>query len=172
MLAARGRAKAFTDADLSYSPDQIVDALRLVEDGWDVAVGNRRHSAASTVVATSRLRRAGSRAINLLAAAVLLSRPHDTQCGLKAFRSDAAQLVFGLAQIDGFSFDVEVLHLVERHGLSLVELPVRVVNRERSSVRIGPDTLRLIIDLWRIRHLSATGAYELTEGASPVTTPH
>ena len=26
---------------------------------------------------------------------------HDTQCGLKAFRSDAARLVFGLGRIDG-----------------------------------------------------------------------
>lgn len=168
MLAARGRVVAFTDADLSYSPDQVLAVLRLVDDGWDAAIGNRRHAGARAVVPTSWVRRLGSKAINLLAVGVLLSRPHDTQCGLKAFRSDAARLVFGLSRVDGFAFDIEILHLVERHGLTLTELPAHVVNDERSTVRAGRDTLRLLRDLWRIRHLSATGAYELSPGVDPL----
>ena len=30
----------------------------------------------------------------------------------------------GAGTIDGFAFDIEVLHLVERYGLSMIELPV------------------------------------------------
>ncbi|MGE3620135.1 MAG: glycosyltransferase [Acidimicrobiia bacterium] len=156
---SRGRVVAFTDADLSYSPDQVARAVLLVEEGWDLAIGNRRHP--GSVGSASGLRTLGSRAINLLAALVLLSRPHDTQCGLKAFRSDAARLVFGLGRLDGFAFDVEVLHLAERHGLTLAEMPVEVRRSDRSSVRVVTDTLRLLGDLWEVRHLSATGAYEL-----------
>ena len=45
MLLARGAVVAFTDADLSYSPDQIVRLLHRVEDGWDVVIGSRDHLA-------------------------------------------------------------------------------------------------------------------------------
>ena len=43
VAAARGRTIAFTDADLAYSPDQLLLVLAEVEDGWDVAIGSRRH---------------------------------------------------------------------------------------------------------------------------------
>lgn len=165
VLAARGRAVAFTDADLSYSPDQLVPALLRVEEGWDVVIGSRRHPEAVTARGAGAVRDLGSRVINLVSTAVLLSHPHDTQCGLKAFRRDAAQLVFGLARVDGFAFDIEVLHLVERHGLSLTEVPVHLVMAERSTVRAVRDGMRLLRDVWRIRHWSATGAYELPAGS-------
>ncbi|MGH9273472.1 MAG: hypothetical protein ACRDZU_02400, partial [Acidimicrobiales bacterium] len=162
----------------SYSPDQLVTVISQIEDGWDVAVGNRRHPETSTVQGAGAVRDVGSRIINLVTMAVLLGRPHDTQCGLKAFRSDVADLVFGLGRVDGFAFDIEVLHLVERHELSLTEVPVRLVSADRSTVRVVRDGLRLLRDVWRIRHWSATGAYEAPEHvlspAEPigVATPH
>ncbi len=162
---ARGRTVAFTDADLSYSPDQLLGLIEEIELGWDVAVGSRRHPDASTEEGAGALRDLGSRVINLVTTAVLLSRPHDTQCGLKAFRSDVAVMVFGLGRVDGFAFDIELLHLVERHELSLIEVPVRLVSSERSTVRVVRDGTRLLRDVWRIRHWSATGAYELVDDA-------
>lgn len=161
VAAARGRTIAFTDADLSYSPDQLRLVISPIEAGWDVAVGSRRHRQASTLIGPGLLRDMGSRAINLVTTAVLLSHPHDTQCGLKAFRSDVARLVFGLGRIEGFAFDIELLHLVERHELSLTEVPVRVASAERSTVHAVRDGMRVLRDVWRIRHWSATGAYEL-----------
>jgi len=168
VLAARGRTVAFTDADLAYGPDQVRRALAAVEDGWDVAIGDRRHPETRTLVAPTRLRAWGSRAINWLGYAVLLGTYRDTQSGLKAFRSDVARFVFSRARIDGFAFDIEVLHLVERHQLSLVEVPVEVSNSTRSTVSIARDALRLVIDLLRIRHWSASGAYEDAGDLPPV----
>lgn len=171
VLAARGRTIAFTDADLSYSPDQLRTVIAAIEDGWDVAVGNRRHPDTTTVTDAGALRGLGSRLINLVSTAVLLSHPHDTQCGLKAFRSDAARLVFGLGRIDGFAFDIEVLHLVERHELSLTDVPVRLEGTDRSTVHALRDGLRVLRDVWRIRHWSATGAYELPAPDQPEPRP-
>jgi putative flippase GtrA len=161
VAAARGRVVAFTDADLAYAPDQLLPALHEVEAGWDVAIGNRRHPDSARRRGAGALRDVGSRAVNLLAMAVLLSHPHDTQCGLKAFRSDVAKQAFALGRVDRFAFDIELLHLVERHGWSLVEVPVHVSSDDRTSVRVVRDTARLLRDLWRIRRWSATGAYEL-----------
>ena len=71
--------------------------------------------------------------------------------------------------VDRFAFDIEVLHLVERHGFTVVEVPVRLRMGERSTVRLVRDTLRLLSDLWRIRHWSATGAYELAPASVPAS---
>ncbi len=162
VLVVDGRCVVFTDADLAYSPDQILGLVALVEDGWDVVVGSRRHTETTTLVRARRLREVGGRAINILTRAVLLGRYRDTQCGLKAFRSDAARLVFSRTRVDGFAFDVELFHLVERYHLSLAEVPVTIVNSDRSSVRAMRDALGLVRDLFRVRQWAAEGRYDLT----------
>jgi putative flippase GtrA len=167
--AASGRTVAFTDADLSYSPDQVLRLLDAVESGWDVVVGSRRHTETRTLVANGRLREVGGRVINLLTSIVLLGQYRDTQCGLKAFRSDVASLLFSRARIDGFAFDVELFHLVERYRLSLLEVPVEVANSTRSTVRVARDATRLVRDLFRIRAIGRGGGYELSVADLPPT---
>ncbi len=159
-LAARGRCIAFTDADLSYAPAQIANLLVAVEDGWDVVVGNRYHLDTTTVVKAGFVRGIGGRVINGATRLVLDGGYADTQCGLKAFRSDVARVLFGSSRIDGFAFDVELLALVERFGLSLREMPVEVQNSDRSTVRVARDAPRLLGDLIRIRRGLSSGAYD------------
>jgi len=163
VLAASGRTIAFTDADLSYSPDQVLGLLERVEAGWDVVVGSRKHTETRTLVTARRLREVGGRVVNAFTAAVLLGQYRDTQCGLKAFRSDVARVIFSHTRIDGFAFDVEVFHLVERYRLSLCEAPVEVTNSSRSTVHVVRDTTRLVRDLFRIRSVAHTGGYELDD---------
>jgi glycosyltransferase involved in cell wall biosynthesis len=178
VLASNGRSIVFTDADLSYSPDQMPALVELVEKGWDVVVGSRRHTETTTLVRAKRIREIGGRAINLLTRVVLLGQYRDTQCGLKAFRSDAARLIFSHTMVDGFAFDVEVFHLVERYHLSLMEVPVTVANAETSTVRVVSDALRLVRDLFLVRRWSVEGRYDLTAndllsptGLQPAHTP-
>jgi len=169
VLAASGRTVAFTDADLSYAPEQLVVLLDGVEAGWDVVVGSRQHIDTRTVVRAGRLREVGGRVINLFTALVLLGRYQDTQCGLKAMRSDVGRLIFEHSHVDGFAFDVEVLHLVERYRLSLLEVPVEVVNSSRSTVNVARDAARLVRDLFRIRRWSRLGRYDVDlDGSSPL----
>jgi putative flippase GtrA len=170
MLAAEGRAVAFTDADLSYPPEQLLGFLAAIEDGWDVAVGSSQHEATMTVVRAGRLREVGGRIVNVFTGIVLLGRYRDTQCGLKAMRSDVAELVFSRTHIDGFAFDVELFHLVERYRLTLTEVPVQVVNSSRSTVHVVRDAARLVRDLFRVRAFARLGDYEL-DGADELPPP-
>ena len=143
-----------------------------VEEGWDVVVGSRKHTETRTLVTARRLREVGGRIINAFTSAVLLGQYRDTQCGLKAFRSDAATVIFSHSRIDGFAFDVEVFHLVERYRLTLAEVPVEVINSSRSTVNVARDALRLVRDLFRIRSVAHTGGYELTnEELAQLDTP-
>ena len=76
-------------------------------------------------------------------------------------------MIFEHSRVNGFAFDVEVFHLAERYGLSLLEVPVVVENSERSTVRVVRDAARLLRDLVRIRQWARSGAYD--EGAPVVT---
>ena len=164
VLVAKGRTVAFTDADLAYAPAQLANLLGEVEDGWDVVVGSRHHDETTTVVRARWLREAGGRAINACTRLVLRGHHRDTQCGLKAFRSDVARVLFTHSHVDGFAFDVELYLLAERYGFSLTEVPVEVENSERSTVHVARDALRMLVDLARIRRLAGRGAYDLRPG--------
>ena len=159
VLAARGRTVAFTDADLAYSPHQLVAFVEAIEGGYDVAIGNRHHADTDTLVGTSAVRSFGSRVVNMATSLMLLGNYRDTQCGCKAFRADAGRIVMGAGTIDGFAFDIEVLHLVERYGLSMIELPVEVVNSDTSTVRALRDGAGVLLDILRIRRLSQQARY-------------
>ena len=158
MLSASGRTIAFLDADLAYPPVQARVLLEAVEDGWDVAVGNR-FDPASTVAGRTALRYVLGRFFNALTAAVLLGQYRDTQCGCKAFRSDVARSVFARTRLDGFAIDVEVLHLVERDQLSLREVPVTLEKVQGSTVGAASGA-RALRDLLRVRAWSRKGVYD------------
>lgn len=163
MLAARGAAVVFTDADLAYPPDQVARLVHEIESGWDVVVGNRRHPDTESRRGPTRLRELGSVVFNLITHLVLLGHYRDTQCGLKGFRRDVARLVFERTTVDGFAFDVEVLHLVERDGLSLREVPVVLEDHDVSTISVLPVALRMTREVLRVRRRGSHGHYDLPE---------
>jgi len=159
VAVANGRTVVFTDADLAYGPTQAAALVHRVEEGYDVVVGSRRHTDTTTLVRAGRLREVGGRLVNLTTHALLLGQYRDTQCGLKAFRSDVARPLFEASRLDGFAFDVELFHLAERWRLSLAEVPVEVENSERSTVQLLRDGIRLVVDLVRVRQRARNGDY-------------
>ena len=165
--AALAREPLFAGAADERDVQQLHRSAALVAAVAALGQPHRAHAAAAErrdqrvgADAQPLLRRLSSRLFNLLTATVLLGQWRDTQCGLKAFRSDAARRIFERTRLDGFAFDVEVLHLVERFRLSLAEVPVTVSNDERSTVRVGPAAASMIRDLWRVRGWAAEGFYD------------
>ena len=156
---ANGSVVAFTDADLAYNPRQVVKLVTLVESGYDMVVGSRQHIETKNLVRAGRFREVGGRLINIATSGILLGHYRDTQCGLKAFKSQVAKSLFDAGTLDGFSFDVELFHLAERWDLSLKEIPVEVENSQRSSVSAFRDGVFLLLDLIRIRQIARRGVY-------------
>jgi dolichyl-phosphate beta-glucosyltransferase len=75
----------------------------------------------------------------------------DSQCGFKCFRGEAAQDLFPRLTIDGFAFDVELLHLARKLGRSYSEVGVEWYYRSQSKVRPVQDSLTMTVDLLKIR---------------------
>ncbi|WP_433326574.1 dolichyl-phosphate beta-glucosyltransferase [Spirillospora sp. CA-294931] len=151
VLASRGRHVLFTDADLP-TPIEELDRLRsALSGGAGAAIGARTHREAQGAV-RRLLGRAGSRLIRTLSVPAF----SDTQCGFKLFDGAKARTVFGLARIDGWGFDVEILRLFARFGWTVAEVPVRWVHRPGSTLRPSAY-LHTLADLYRIHRDAALG---------------
>jgi dolichyl-phosphate beta-glucosyltransferase len=75
----------------------------------------------------------------------------DTQCGFKGFTAEAAEKIFSLAKANGFSFDVELLYIARKLGMKIVQKPVEWYNDERSTVSPIKDSIKMLIELFRIK---------------------
>jgi glycosyltransferase involved in cell wall biosynthesis len=148
MLEAHGRLVAFMDADLATNLRSLPGLLGALESA-DVAIGSRAAEGA-VVEPGTRTRTAMARAFNRIARTLTGLTLLDTQCGFKAFRASAAQLLFRLTRTNGFAFDVEVLTLASHLGLAVVEVPVQWRAIDGTRVRAVGDSFRMSRDLLRI----------------------
>ena len=135
VLAARGAAVFFTDADLSTPVEEIEKGIEGLAEGSPAVIASRRHPESVIAVRQGWLRETVGRAFNLFVRALLSVPSHDTQCGFKGFDREAAQAIFSRARIDGFAFDVEILVIAQRLGYRIKEIPVRWTNSADSKVR-------------------------------------
>jgi dolichyl-phosphate beta-glucosyltransferase len=157
MLRARGEFIFYMDADLSVPLEEVPGFLAHFarEPRADVLIGNRGHAQSRITRRQAWLRRTMGQTFNRILKSCAVASVHDTQCGFKAFRRDAAREIFSRQTLDGFAFDVEVLHLAERLGLSIADLPVEWINSPESKVRIVHDSLRMLRDSLRVRRIVA-----------------
>jgi dolichyl-phosphate beta-glucosyltransferase len=97
-------------------------------------------------------RRLGSKGFSVFMHAVVgLHEIHDTQCGFKFFQRLAALDLFRRQKIDGYMFDVEILHLAKQAGYRIAQVPVRWHDDSDSRLALLSGNLRNVIDIFRIR---------------------
>jgi dolichyl-phosphate beta-glucosyltransferase len=155
MLAANGELVFFTDSDLSTPLTDLDRAVALfkAQPDIDVIVGSRKHPDSQILQHQSPMRELMGNTFNRLVRALAGFKFLDTQCGFKGFRADAAREIFERAQIDGFSFDVEVLLLAETMNFVVMEVPVHWSNSPESKVKVVGDSLKMLRDLFQVRKI-------------------
>lgn len=158
MLAARGEFRMMLDADLSMPIEQIERFVPLMHKGTDIIIASREAPGAVRYNEPP-YRHWGGRVINLMIRTLALPGLQDTQCGFKCFNAAAAADLFGKQTLIGWGFDIEVLYIAKQRGYSIVELPIPWYYREQSHVHPIPDTLRMFLDILRIRRNAIRGIY-------------
>ncbi|MDX8405514.1 MAG: glycosyltransferase family 2 protein [Mariprofundus sp.] len=153
MLEACGELRLFMDADHATHISELTKVLPVVAQGADVVLASRQHPDSDIAQHQSWLREHMGKAFNLLMRTMVGLHMQDTQCGFKGFTAAAAEAIFSRQQLDGFSFDVEILFLANALGFTTAEIPVRWVNEPNSKVRMLMDPLLMFVDLLRIRRL-------------------
>lgn len=152
MLAAIGDIVLFTDADLAYGTDvigQIVQAFAKNPES-DAVVGSRNLSK-NGYEGYTFLRRVASRTYIRVLCVVGGLKFSDSQCGCKAFRSNAAKQIFSRCHVNGFAFDFETILWAQALGYRIQELPVHVINHRESKVHLFRDSFRMLRDVIGIR---------------------
>ena len=152
MLAAEGDVVMFTDADLAYGCDvikRVADTFAANPDA-DMVIGSRNLSEDGYEGYTPIRKLASKTYIKVLclAGGFKLS---DSQCGCKAFTQDAVKKIFTRCEVDRFAFDFEAILWAVKYGMTIHEIPVKIINHRESSVNLVRDTLKMLRDLVKMK---------------------
>jgi len=169
------RVVTYMDVDLSTDLSALLPLVAPLLSGHsDIAIGSRL-AQTSRVVRGSK-REVVSRSYNLLLRAVLRTRFSDAQCGFKAMRAEAAQLLLPLVEDPGWFFDTELLVLAERSGMRIHEVPVDWIDDPDSRVDIVATALADLKGVARLARGLASGRLPISAlrehlGRAPLAPP-
>lgn len=148
ILHARGDIVICDEIDLCDT-DFYERALRTLEDpSVDFVVGSKAMAGAKDE--RPLYRRLGTRVINGLLRVTLGFRGTDTH-GLKAFRRERVEPIARACLIDRDLFASELVIRAQRAGLSIQEIPVRVLEKRPPSVGLArrvPNVLKNLAKLF------------------------
>jgi glycosyltransferase involved in cell wall biosynthesis len=176
LLQASGEVVMFTDADLSAPMEEAERLLAAIAQGADVAIGSRWLDRARQTLHQPLYRRFFGRCFNWVTRTVMGLPFKDTQCGFKAFRRSAAQVIFRLQRIERWGFDPEILFIARKLGYDIREVPVTWGHDERSRMSYLKDGMKMLEEIAAIRINSIAGRYDrdiaaLKDTSAMVTAP-
>ena len=152
VMQATGDIIMFTDADLAYGTEVIGRAYDFFNNNLeaDMLIGSRNldKDGYEGYTLTRKLMSKLYIKVLCVAGGFKLS---DSQCGCKAFRAKAAKDIFSRCTVDGFAFDFEVILFAGKLGYKISEMPVKVINHRESTVHVFKDTVKMLVDLKRIK---------------------
>ena len=141
---ARGEYIIAMDGDLQHDPNDIPLFLEKIAAGYDIVSGWRK-----VRVDNFWMRRIPSRIANWMMAKLSGVDIHDFGTTFKAYRREILEQVPLYGELHRF-----IPALASWHGASIIEVPIRNVNRERGLSHYGISrTFRVFFDLITIRFL-------------------
>ena len=153
MLESRGDIVMFTDCDIAYGVDiikNVYDYFVADTEGTDVLVGSRNLSKDGYEGYTFLRKLASKTYIKVIAVAAGFKLT-DSQCGIKAFRSDIAKKIFSNCEVDRFAFDLEVIMIATKLKAQIGEMPVKIINHRESTVHVLRDSVKMLRDVYRMK---------------------
>jgi hypothetical protein len=167
LAAARGARVLITDADLS-TPIPELAKLEPHLATAEIVIGSRAADDSSIHDRQPAIRELLGKTFNLLLRLLALTPFRDTQCGFKLLDGDAARELAGTLTINGFAYDVELLHNARRRGLRIAEVGVQWSHSDPSSVPLLGAGSGMVADACRLRWRTSTPGARLA-GAVTIT---
>ena len=152
MLSARGNNLLFADADgaTKFSDIEKLEKEMItasVHNSKSIVIGSRAHLEKQAIATRSFFRTLLMYGFHFLVWLFCVRTVRDTQCGFKLFTRDAARLIFSVLHVERWAFDVELLYIAEKTGMTIREVAVNWTEIEGSKLVPFWSWLQMGIDL-------------------------
>lgn len=146
-VASTGDLVMYTDCDLAYGTEVIIDAVEIMKrGGCDMLAGSRALHPDGYKNYT-RMRKFASKVYIKTLNLITGLKVTDSQCGFKMFKGGLARRIFSLAETDGWAFDLELFLLAKREGAAVKEFPVSVINHRESRINMLSDSVKMLREM-------------------------
>lgn len=167
VMEASGDLVLFTDFDQATPLSEVEKLFPFLKKGYDVAIGSREVKG-SDRLKEPRYRHLMGKVFNRVVQLFTIRGISDTQCGFKLFTNRTAKELFNSlvvyaegAETAAFTgaFDVELLYVAQKRGYRIAEVPVSW--KYVKTIRVNPirDSIRMFLDVLRIRITDLSGGY-------------
>ena len=127
------------DADGSHQPEQLQRLLDALEAGADLVIGSRWVPGGS-IVNWPKSREFLSRGGNIYVRILLGIPVKDATAGFRLFRRETLEAIdIDTVTSTGYVFQTDMAYRTLRQGLSITEVPIEFVERERGDSKMSKD---------------------------------
>ena len=160
VFESRGRWILMTDADLSAPIEEHLKlATTARNDDADIVIASRGLPDSQIEIKQAWVRQTMGKTFNVLIRGMTGLQFRDSQCGFKLMDRKRVLPLFEKMVIDRFAFDIELLYLAVRFGLTVREIPVVWRNEPDSRVHLFLDPINMLYDVARVRWRFRVGEY-------------
>ena len=139
------------DADMSVNPNQFniwYNKNRIIDKN-KAYFGSRRHKKSN--VKSSIIRRFLGYFFIIFIRILFFIKLKDSQCGFKVFHKSYALKVFRKISSFRFAFDIELIIILTKLKINIIELPLKWVHQDGSKLSLLYDMPKMIYDIFVIR---------------------
>ena len=161
------------DADLSHEPEALPDLVGALSGGCELAVGSR-YVPGGVIPNWAWHRRLLSRGGNVYASSLLGLGVSDSTSGFRVYASTVLRRIeLDRIRADGYGFQIEMTYEAKRAGATVVEVPIRFVDRiegeSKMSMIIVVEALGLVT-WWGLKRLAQNVRRRTvaTQGVNPL----
>jgi glycosyltransferase involved in cell wall biosynthesis len=140
----------YVDADGATGPAAFLDLINRI-DQTDCVIGSRWIAGAVLHRLQTGRRQFASRVFHVIVQALFWMNIRDTQCGAKILRRTAVERVHADLCITDMAFDINLLYLIKRAKLRILEVPTEWTDKVGSKVALGKTSLTMLLSVLRLR---------------------
>ena len=151
VLISKKKWVLICDADMSVKLNQLNEWFKkkYISSKKTAYFGSRKHSL--SIIKTSVIRKILGVFFNLIINLLLDIKLKDTQCGFKLFNRIYVKSIFKNIKSFRFSFDVELVLLLRKKDIKIIELPVNWKHKTGSKLSIFYDMPIMFYDILKIK---------------------
>lgn len=149
-LAPNADLIGYVDADGATGPAAFLDLIKHIDQA-DCVIGSRWIEGAVLHRSQTGQRQFASRVFHTIVQGFFWMNIRDTQCGAKILHREAVEKVHADLCIADMAFDINLLYLLKRTGLRVLEVPTEWTDKVGSKVALGRTSLTMLLSVVRLR---------------------